>query len=598
MPSSRLPRSLGGLTSLVTGPHSHSKEQPDLSEQLQPPTRNQEPKRSERHSTPRSPWQASCTPSYSPLPSLLWAKSAADDGLTTTDPLKSSTPVSDTHEDNYEDKEVHNCEGERALDNKTVTEVEDEYDNDQRRSTGFEVHLPPQSKACLSHEFAVGVPETLSWCSAWLIVSVEIIGAGILVMPFVFKLTSVVVGLAIITIMGIMSLTSAHLVAQCAKVYRRATLEGLGEAIISQNYHLRFIVVTLAPSVSYACAITSYVLIATDLSVDTLSRWVIGEVNRTVVSGCLCVGLVVLCLPRSINGVKWLSWIAFTGLGIVFVVVIIESIRGVWVLKSHTLGYENTSLTASSQVSNSFHVLILDVNMANVLSAIPIMLTAYVCHSNIPQLYCEMKRSVKTHELSVLASGFCTAMFIYFLVGVVPLLCFGKAVKDNVLLSLFRFYGPTHPDSAHSLLSYPSSIDEMGLTLTYMILALAIAVKTPLIAMPLRQSLLSIIAPTTSLASSSNLINLIATSLPIVCACIASLAIPRLHTLLSLTGAVSGNLAVFVVPGLLAWCGLGKSATDGDAEKWVRWQAAAVLSFGVLGSVGSLMIMVVNADFK
>eukprot|EP00923_Selenidium_pygospionis_P029420 GHVN01052469.1.p1 GENE.GHVN01052469.1~~GHVN01052469.1.p1 ORF type:complete len:208 (-),score=3.45 GHVN01052469.1:135-671(-) len=177
----------------------------------------------------------------------------------------------------------------------------------------------------------------------------------------------------------------------------------------------------------------------------------------------------------------------------------------------------------------------------------PIMLTAYTCHANVPQVYCELKRASKVYSSFVLFVAFVIASAIYVFAGIVPYMTFGATTEDNILKQMFHFY-QMDPDSLKGGLVPVCEI--LTLTATAMVLGISLIIKTPLIVMPIRAFLLNSIG--SSLAECSTATNIAITISTIGSGTFVALTAPDLSLILQVTGAVAGNLSVFVAPGLLS----------------------------------------------
>ena len=271
----------------------------------------------------------------------------------------------------------------------------------------------------------------------------NVVGAGLYSMPWVLMMASVLSGTAVTVLICLLNLASFLLLADaCERTGTFSYLE-LGRNAFGATFGevAQFVCVCYT-----AGSLVSYVVLAGDclvgkdtglLSLALGSKSFLGggslAARATVVYAVGAVAFVPLSMPRTIDALRYASYLAFVGTLYGFVVVVYTAVARPAAAYADDLGADDDGFPGAP-VWAGFSL--------GVWQAVPIVNVAFTAHYNAPRYYFELRdRSVRRFG-SVVATAMIGALAIYLGVAWAGYLAFRGATLGDVLEDFDATYAP------------------------------------------------------------------------------------------------------------------------------------------------------------
>jgi len=363
-----------------------------------------------------------------------------------------------------------------------------------------------------------GLEERLSFVQGAISLAVSMIGTGIVSFPYGFALCGYVLGPMALIFLCVLAHVSYVSLIRCTAKMQVASYGGLLLSVPKAWSHYTNISLWLL----LVLATAAYVLITADIIRSVLlgnASEVPLALRDPVVFAVILLAVYPLCLLKSMHGLSVIS--AYCSFAIIAVVCLIvgESLR-IWTSSPPP---ESSAATASTEPRS-------------VLLAMPILGCAMFGHMNVSQVYAELRPSVKPKASLVALTACLGSAALYMVVGAVGYAAFGRSAEPDVVAQLAARGGEGGAVAAIQ-----------GL------LASFIALKTPLLILPLRSLSLEVAAPEVSPAELAAPRHALLTLSLLACVYLAAVALPDLGRLLAVLGAVCVVPLCFVVPARLSW---------------------------------------------
>lgn len=383
-----------------------------------------------------------------------------------------------------------------------------------------------------------------SGTTAFLGLATTMMGACILTLPSTLEAVGVVPGLLVFLIAGYVTYQSFEIICMCCD----ATGEYSYEAMSSRLFGATgvWVIRTLTLILLFG-SIVMYMVIAMDL----FEPFFVGTLSRSSIGLFFTVAAIPLCLPETIHELRYTNSLVI--LCIVYIVVAL-CVRTV---------HQDQEFVASIQPdpTNQFQCMI-----AAIAYVLPIISLSFACQLNVPRAYEEIddKRSMHKVHKSLVGSG----MFFYVAFALLGFAC---------------FHG--HPPS-DILNGFPS--DDAVINGARLCLGVSMLLKTPMSFQPLRQ-----VFELCCLGHNRESLpfRLAFTIIFMALAHGLSLTSRNLGVVMSLLGALAGNLLSISAPGMFLW-----QVSNGYSSEYNtshhRALAVSMACIGVVFSVVSVLYQI------
>jgi len=263
-------------------------------------------------------------------------------------------------------------------------------------------------------------------------------------------------------------------------------------------------------------AATGYVITAGNLLSEGLLQMAYNSVvestkNRTmlIIQASMILILFPLCMMKELSGTKIANLVGL--LSLLYIVIASFVYCDLSMASSDLLGMENV-LTA--------------------MSSFPTFIFAFACQMNVFQISNELKNpTVKRMNIISVASTV-TGAAIYIPVMIIPLLTFGRGIKENYLQSL--------------------DIENLPIQIAYMLAALSVSISYVLQIHPLRRSILSLYYRDRVPSHAEEKRNRLLVAAFVMLATFGiAVGVKKIDIVTNFTGLIGGNTMCFVMPSLL-----------------------------------------------
>lgn len=255
----------------------------------------------------------------------------------------------------------------------------------------------------------------------------NIVGAGILTLPYCFKEASIVEGALLMIFVGILSGLSLVLIAVCCDVTQCFSFRGMGERTLGRGFGITIQSIMFIYTF-FSCV--SFMILAGDFfsgsngipqgfcSGKECDSWIV-QIFYSRFSSVAILTLLVLaplsCL-RNLNALRFTSLLSMVGMFYLLFLLVTEYFAA----------------SKRGEVAPSSEIKVATLSWG-IFSAAPVVNVAFIAHYNVPRFYQEMhQRSVTKFATSVAISlSLCGA--VYIAVALFGYLHFGEATMSDVL---------------------------------------------------------------------------------------------------------------------------------------------------------------------
>ncbi len=269
---------------------------------------------------------------------------------------------------------------------------------------------------------------TASVGSTVLGLSNNIVGAGMLSLPWATKESSIVEGMLLVLFVAVVSALSLIMTAICCEVTKCFTFRGMGEKVLGHGFGL---VIQGIMMIYTFLSCVSFMILAADFFTGEKGiphglckgrescQWIV-DVFETRAQTVLVLTILVLfplsCL-RQLNALRFTSLLSVMGMFYLL-----------WLLI-----YEYASASSEDLANVTIRWTTPEFG---IFRAAPIANVAFIAHYNVPRFYQELQdRTISKFSKAVVISlGMCTG--VYLMVGVFGYLRYGEETKSDVLNNL------------------------------------------------------------------------------------------------------------------------------------------------------------------
>jgi len=338
----------------------------------------------------------------------------------------------------------------------------------------------------------------------------NIIGGGVLALPFAFYCTGLILGIILLIIVGVLSAYSAQLLLQASRPVADKTFTGVMRATLGDK---GAVISDLAMVIFIFGALTGYMIIIGDV-LSPFIDFLPGALSyRGAIAGLVTVlVLTPLCLLYRVDSLKYTSVMALVCIAYMVIVIIIRSSQQIV-----DDGVDDDDLRL-------FHFAF------SIFQAIPIMSFAFTFHPNLFPIFTEMENPNRTRMYRVVRVGMTICGIAYLAVGIFGYLSFLSDVEGNI----FNNYD-----------------DDVVVDIAKVALGILIMFSYPLLHYPGRVALDSVIV---KMFDEDKIIDyvkyrhFIEAAFLIMVSYLLSVALPDISVVFGFSGATAGNLIVFIGP--------------------------------------------------
>ena len=384
------------------------------------------------------------------------------------------------------------------------------------------------------------------------------IGAGVLAVPYSLSVCGVGLGLALLVGVAIMSMYSFYLLADTRRLSGARSYEDLvafyfgsgGRGVVQASLVLLLM-----------GAMVIYAILLSDSIHPIVSEY--APASPWLSRNMLSIYAVILVYPLTLaNDLRFLRHTSLAALVCLVYLLVALAIR--FFQKLPDISVKPGTAPGPNDSSNVVRLEYAIVSTKFFL-ALPIQAVAFNGQFNAVRVANELRSPTMPRLLAVSIGAVGTCLLFYVAFGLIGIYTFGAATKGDVLLN------------------FPN--DDVLINVGRGALFLVLAFSYPLFALPLRESIVVLLAPKVNLARAGFGGRVLLSTVINVVAVIAAILVPNLPAMLDIVGATCGMAIAFVLPGL---CGY-------RAYKGFVWKQAVcvcVCGMGVFCGVVSAVVTI------
>lgn len=378
----------------------------------------------------------------------------------------------------------------------------------------------------------------------------NIIGGGVLALPFALRSSGMIVGSVLLTTVGLLCVYSCYLLLEASKYVEEKSYTGLARAVGGKG---GAIFADLCNFMFLFGALTGYMIVIGDVLLP-FTEWLGPLHHRWFVVGIIATVIVLpLCLLRKIGA---LAYTSLAALACIVYLVFLVAFRSIQNIAEEGLEKSEDELSLANFAPDIFR-------------SLPIMSFAFTFHPNIFPIFSEMRNPTMSRMRAVVHAAVLVSGLAYLIVGVFGYLTFLEETEGNI----FNNYD-----------------DDILVEIGKILLAVVIVFSYPIIHYPARIAVDSIV-----LEVSPNKVPDISIRYIVITACIVALSyllsivIPDISFVFGIIGATAGNLIVYTGPGVF-YMKLAPGRYTSPRKIGAAILAAVGLVFGVIS------VLVISID--
>jgi amino acid permease len=360
-----------------------------------------------------------------------------------------------------------------------------------------------------------GLEQNLGFWGAVSSLALSMIGTGVCAFPYGFAKCGYIAGPLSLLVIATLASLSFMAIATCTQKAEVGSWADLVHKSLSPAWS---IYANCSLFVMLVLAVSAYILIAFNIfhTVAHVNGIESIFLQKEVCCALLLAFMMPLVLGRSLTGLAKLSVFCTFCLSVVVAGILFES---------------------SKKLANDPPVLdnVPTAAISNPLPAVPIFACAAFGHMNMPQTYAELQPKLKPKVRQIVLTAVGVSMMLYTAIGLIGYSAYGKAVKDDVVMDIGMYEDKT----------------EAVVATIQVLLAFFIILKTPMLILPTRGVVMTLLGKNASEASTSLHV---AVTFGILCSSyLGVMACPSLSDSLSIMGAIVVMPLCFIFPARLAW---------------------------------------------
>ncbi|CAI5731435.1 unnamed protein product [Hyaloperonospora brassicae] len=259
--------------------------------------------------------------------------------------------------------------------------------------------------------------------------TVAIVGAGVLALPFAVQQTGLVLGIALILLGASATNFTLRTLLVCSNLGQARSYMDLASATggrrLAACTQLLVCMNLFGTSVGYLVGSAELIQLALRAVLGHTSSSIFLDRQALIVM-LTCFLVLPLSLLRSLESLRFSS--LFSIVCIVFMALVI-------VVKYLQFVHEGVAPTMAYQLT---HLALFDWRLSHLLRAIPLIVFSFTCHPNVLPIYLVLKRRSSKRMYKVMNRSIGIATTVYALCGFFVVLTFGTATRSNFLRNDYR----------------------------------------------------------------------------------------------------------------------------------------------------------------
>lgn len=388
----------------------------------------------------------------------------------------------------------------------------------------------------------------------------NILGAGILALPFAFKSAGLAGGVLLLGLVYVLSVGSMSILVLLANHVGEFSYGGAANCTLGRRSSVMMEVWVLVYNLGICI---SYPILLGDFLFALAAYCELAHLTSKL--GCMALAVLLICWPLScapsLGGLQWMSAIGIAGILFTSLAVMLRYADG----------------TYNGPDRNNFAIL----EAKTFGSCFPILVGAFGAHYNIPSLYREVAPGAGAAEWGTTAEG--SAAFRRMMKIICAAVTLSGLVYGWVGLVVYATFGT----STHSDFTENFSPADGWLVLVRLTMAFAICASFPLTMVSARNAAFNIALQPRGMVMSSSLRIMLTTALTALCLGLAAAA-GDIGVVLAYNGSVFGTPVCYIAPAIM-YLRLPRQ------HQKRRWRALCILSAGaglVFGLLGVLVVSV------
>ncbi|ETV81778.1 hypothetical protein H257_05366 [Aphanomyces astaci] len=289
----------------------------------------------------------------------------------------------------------------------------------------LEEHVRPEDEQSFVEKYITSKMQPGSVKGSMFTMTVSIVGAGVLALPYALEQVGLVMGVAFIVAGGLMAYFSLYLLVVCSDLSKALSYMHLATLTsgprLSMFVQLVISLNLFGTSVGYLVASSELILLVVKPNGDHPTPSEASQ-SRNALIGALSLCFVLpLSLLRSLSSLRFSS--LFSLLCIVFLTLTVVAKYFQFV----HLGY------APDFVYQWNHLPLATLDVGRILTALPLVIFAYTCHPNVLPIYIQLQRRSSPRMYKVARRSLSLATALYALLSAFVFLTFGMATHTNFL---------------------------------------------------------------------------------------------------------------------------------------------------------------------
>ncbi|KAH9124410.1 hypothetical protein AeMF1_004823 [Aphanomyces euteiches] len=382
-----------------------------------------------------------------------------------------------------------------------------------------EPQLPPAAKTSLMEKYITSKMQPGSVKGSMFTMTVSIVGAGILSLPYALEQVGLVMGIVLLVLGGLLAYFSLYLLVVCSDLSKETSYMTLANLTsgsrLSMFVQLVISLNLFGTSVGYLVGSSELILLVVKPNGTAIAE----TLGTTISSRNALIGALCLCFVLPLSLFRSLSSLRFSSLFSLLCIVFLTTTVVVKYFQFVHLGY------AHDFVYQWNHLPLFTLDFHRILTALPLVIFAYTCHPNVLPIYLQLQRRSSPRMYKVARRSFTIATLLYVLLSGFVFLTFGMETCSNFLRNNY------HQDAA--------------IIAGSIFFAVALVVTTPLYIHTLRKGLNESMW---GVSEPGYFHHVLVTLVLVGGVCSVSIAAGDIATVLGILGATTNPVICFVLP--------------------------------------------------
>ncbi|KAF4678039.1 Solute carrier 38 member [Perkinsus chesapeaki] len=350
------------------------------------------------------------------------------------------------------------------------------------------------------------------------------LGAGSLALPGSMMSTGIPLSIILLIGLGILSMISINMIVRAQTHSRMDTFEELVRSYFNNLtgylFEVAMVIFCFGTAVAYLITVGDLLIpiFTRAFGQDALDQpYAYPFVNRPVFTVIVAAILLPLCLVNRINNIRWVSMA-----GVLSILILAICVFYVFIKRGLAIDISPSQIWLPT---NGF---------GPVVGAISGYIFAYVCQVNVPQIYAELTPRKESSMRIVSAISVSLCFVTYLTIGIFGFLTYGTSTQGSIVKNMTEEFNN----------------GDVFVTVSFILMALAVLAAYPLNIFPIRASVKATIRGITGKRGPfSWWVGPLIVILSIILSVVVAIYLPDVQTVLYFVGSVTGSYIVYVVPG-------------------------------------------------